>query len=188
VTRVLARFTPKRGIQIAILICLIMFAVAAAFVLLTVSPEQMAGDSGLGRISLWLVVVFCPVYAVDTAARIIRRTPTVVATEEGLVFRSLAGFTEPIPWGEIEVIGPAVMGKKLYLAIQLKNPRASFARLGAWGRLVFAKSHAQGVPNITFRAIHLGVNPMEAAELLERIRVEQMAGGPKSTDMQSTIG
>jgi len=115
--KVLARFTPKRGMQIGIFICLVMFAVAAAFTLLTVPPEQMVGDFSFSRISLWLVVVLCPVYAVDTLARIIRRTPTVVATEAGLVFRSLASFTEPIPWDEIEAIGATVMGKKLYLAI-----------------------------------------------------------------------
>lgn len=170
-TRVLARFTPKRAMQIGIFLCLVMFTLAAAVTLLSVPPEQMA-DSGFGRVSLWVVVVLCPIYAVDTLARIIRRTPTVVATEAGLVFRSLAGFSEPIPWGEIEAIGAATMGKKLYLAIQLKDPRASFGRLGFWGRLVFAKSHAENVPNITFRWMHLGVSPIKAAEELEEIRVK----------------
>jgi hypothetical protein len=162
---------------IGIFLCLVMFTAAAAITLLTVPPDQMAGQSWFGRLSLWLVLVFCPVYAADTLARLIRRTPTVVATEDGLVFRSLAGFSEPIPWDEIEAIGPAVTGKKLYLAIQLKNPRASFARLGIWGRLVFAKSHAQGAPNITFRWFHLGVNPIEAAEVLEKIRVGRSTAG-----------
>jgi hypothetical protein len=176
VSRVLARFTPKRGMQIGIFLCLVMFTLAAAATLLVVPPERMAGDSWFGRVSLWLVVVLCPIYAADTLARIVRRTPTVVATEAGLVFRSLAGFTQPIPWSEIEAIGATVMGKKLYLAIQLKDPRASFARLGTWGRLVFAKSHARNVPNITFRAIHLGANPIEAAEVLEGIRAERANG------------
>jgi hypothetical protein len=36
-----------------------------------------------------------------------------------------------------------------------------------------ARSHAPGVPNITFRAIHLGVTPAEAAEVLERLRKQR---------------
>lgn len=172
-TRILARFTPKRAMLIGIFVCLVLFAGAAAVTLLTVPAETLAKGSWFAHLSLWLVLVFCPVSAVDTLARIIRRTPTVVATEQGLVFRSLAGFSAPIPWDEIEAIGPAVTGKKLYLAIQLKNPRASFARLGTWGRLVFAKSHAENVPNITFRWFHLGTSPITAAEVLEGIRLER---------------
>jgi len=47
---------------------------------------------------------------------------------------------------------------------------------------VFAKSHAENVPNITFRWLHLGVSPIEAAEVLEGIRAARggARAGPKS--------
>ncbi len=149
---------------------LVMFTVAAAGALLTASPEDLRQGPAFGRQALWVVLVLCPVFAVDLAVRIIRRTPALVATGEGLVFRSILGFSPPIPWREISYIGPVVMGKKLYLGIHLKDPVATFARFGTGMRLMHAKSHAANVPNITFRAIHLGVNPPEAAVVLEGIR------------------
>lgn len=168
--RILARFTPHRGLLTGMCLFLLLFAVAAALALVAFDADALPGNPLIARAVLWLVVVLCPVYAADMLARIIRRTPTLVATEEGLVMRSIAGFTAPIPWDEIAAIAPVEMSRKLHLAIQLKDPRASFARLGPWGRLVFAKSHAENVPNITFRAIQLGTNPIAAAETLEGLR------------------
>jgi hypothetical protein len=149
--------------------------VAAAGTLLTVTPEELSQGPAFARQALWAVLVLCPVFAVDMAARIIRRTPNLVATEDGLVFRSILGFSPPIPWSEIAHIGPVVMGKKLYLGFHLEDPVATFARFGFGMRLMHAKSHAPGVPNITFRAIHLGVTPAEAAAVLEGMRRERDA-------------
>jgi len=171
--RILARFTPRRGLLAGMFLCLVMFTVGAAGALLTADPEELSKGPAFARQALWVVLVLCPVFAADMAARIIRRTPNLVATGEGLVFRSILGFSPPIPWSEIANIGPVVMGKKLYLGIQLEDPIATFARFGTGMRLMHAKSHAPGVPNITFRAIHLGVSPVEAAELLEEIRQEK---------------
>ena len=170
---ILASFAPERGKLVVMFLGLVAFTVAAAGTLLTATPEELAQGPAFARQALWVVLVLCPVFAVDMAARIIRRTPNLVATEEGLVFRSILGFAPPILWSEIAHIGPVVMGKKLYLGVHLENPVATFARFGTGMRLMHAKSHAPNVPNITFRAIHLGVNPVEAAEVLEAIRRER---------------
>lgn len=169
-SEVLARFGPKRGTQIVTLLGLVLFTVAAAYVLVTVEPEALAQASTFMRLALWAVLVGCPVFAADTLARILRRTPTVVATVEGLVFRSIAGFSAPIPWGEIGAFRAVIMGKKPWLAIYLDDPVGTFSRMGTMTRLMHAKSHAAGTPNIAFRAISLGVSPAEAAAVLEGIR------------------
>ena len=122
-----------------------------------------------------MALVACPVFAADMLARVIRRTPNLVAPGEGLVLRSILGFTPPIPWNRIAAIGPVVIGKKAYLGIYLDDPPETLAGLGIGMRLMHVRSHAAGVPNITLRAIHLGANPLEAAEVLERIRVERVA-------------
>lgn len=170
-TAILARFTPGRGKLVVTFLGLVMFTVAAAYVL--VSIDAGAAGMSFARIALWAALVLCPVLAADTLARIVRRTPTIVATEEGLVFRSLLGFSAPIPWAEIGGFRAVIMGKRPHLAIYLEDPVATFARMGAWTRLMHARSHAPGVPNITFRAIHLGVTPAEAAEVLERLRKQR---------------
>ena len=167
---VLARFTPQRGKLVVMFLGLVLFTMVGAYVLLTIDPEELAQTSTLVRLTLWAVLAGCPVFAADMLARIVRRVPTVVATSEGLAFCSIAGFSEPIPWREISGFQPVVMGKKLYLGIYLDDPNGTLGRLGLWARLVHAKSHAAGVPNITFRAIHLGVSPVEAAVVLEGIR------------------
>jgi hypothetical protein len=170
VSDVLARFVPHRGKLVVTFIGLVMFFAAAVYAMLAIGPEELRNGSGIGRLALWAALVGCPVFAADVLARILRRTPNVVATGEGLVFRSIAGFSEPIPWREISGFRSVIMGKKPYLAIYLDDPNGTFGRLGMWTRLMHAKSHAAGVPNIAFRAIHLGVSPAEAAEVLEGIR------------------
>ena len=86
------------------------------------------------------------------------------------MLRSILGFAAPIPWSEIGAFRAVIMGKKPFLAIYLDDPVGTFARLGTGARLMLAKSHAVGVPNIALRAIHLGVTPAEAAEVLEGLR------------------
>ncbi len=172
---VLARFVPHRGKLVATFLGLVMFMAAAVYVMIDIGPEALRDGSGLGRLVLWAALLGCPVFAADALARIVRRTPTVVAVEEGLVLRSVLGFSEPIPWREIGAFRPVIMGKKPYLAIYLDDPVGTFARLGILTRLMHAKSHSAGVPNIVFRAIHLGVSPAEAAEVLERVRGERRA-------------
>jgi len=164
----LARFTPGRGKLLVTFLGLVMFTIAAAWVLL--SLDAGAEGATYARLVLWAALVLCPVFAVDTLVRLIRHTPTIVATEQGLVFRSILGFSAPIPWAEIGGFRAVIMGKKPWLAIYLDNPLASFARMGLWTRLMHARSHSAGVPNIAFRAIDLGVSPAEAAEALERVR------------------
>jgi hypothetical protein len=150
-----------------------MFTVAAAGTLLTVDAEALRQGPAFGRQALWLVLVACPVFGADMLARIIRRTPNLVATGEGLVLRSILGFTPPIPWRRIAAIGPVVIGKKVFLGIHLEDPSKTLAGFGMGMRLMHVRSHAENVPNITLRAHSLGANPVEAAEVLERIRVER---------------
>jgi len=154
---------------------LAMFTVAAAGLLLTEKSEDMEQGLGFARLSLWLVLVACPVFAVDTWVRLTRRTPSLVATEEGLVFRSILGFSPPIPWREIDLIAPVLIGKKLYLGIYLNNPNATLTGFGTGMRLIHVRNHAAGDANIAVRAFRLGVNPIEAAGVLERIRTERGA-------------
>jgi len=164
--KVLASFTPSRAKQVVMFLGFVMFAAAAAYVLLAAEP----GALGLIRYAIWAALVICPVYAVDTLARIVRRTPTVVATTEGLVFRTILGFSRPIPWAEIGEFRPVIMGKKPWLAVFLEDPRATFAAMDAGSRLLLAKSHTAGVPNIALRAIQLGVGVEEASATLEKVR------------------
>jgi hypothetical protein len=175
VSEVLASFGPGRGKLAVIFLGLVLFTVAAAYVLLTIDPSDLAQASSFMRLALWAVLVLCPVFAADTLARLVRRTPTVVATGEGLVFRSIIGFSAPIPWCEIGAFRPVIIGKKPWLAIYFDDPVGTFSRLGIWTRLMHAKSHAAGAPNITFRAISLGVSPAEAAAVLEGIRCRRSA-------------
>ena len=163
-SEVLARFVPHRGKLVATFLGLVMFMAAAVYVMVAIGPEALRNEAGLWRLVLWAVLLGCPVFAADALARIVRRTPTVVAVEEGLVLRSVLGFSAPIPWAEIGAFRPVIMGKKPFLAIYLDDPVRTFARLGIGARLMHAKSHAAGVPNIVFRALHLGVSPAEAAE------------------------
>jgi len=170
VSEVLASFVPERGTQVVMFLGLVLFTAAAAFVWLTVDPMVLAQASTFIRLALRVVLVLCPVFAVDTLVRLVRRTPTVVATPEGLAFRSILGFSVPIPWCEIGAFRPVIMGKKPWLAIYLDDPAGTFSRLGTWTRLMHAKSHAAGVPNLAFRAISLGASPANAAAVLEGIR------------------
>lgn len=170
---VLARFTPGRGKRLIVFLGLVMFTGAAAWMLLALEPGAQAAT--LVRLALWAALVLCPVFAADTLARLIRHTPTIVATDRGLVFRTILGFSAPLPWAEIAGFRAVIMGKKPWLAIYLHDPLGSFGRMSLWTRLMLARSHSAGVPNITFRAIDLGVSPTEAAESLERLRAGRAA-------------
>ena len=86
---VLARFVPHRGKLVATFLALVMFMAAAIYVMIDIGPEALRNGSGLGRLVLWAALLGCPVFAADALARIVRRTPTVVAVEEGLVLRSV---------------------------------------------------------------------------------------------------
>jgi len=154
---------------------MVLFTVAAAGTLLTIDPEELRQGPAFGRQALWIALVLCPVFGADMLARLIRRTPSLVATEEGLVLRSILGFTPPIPWHRIAAFSPVVIGKKAFLGIYLDDPRETLAGFGVGMRLMHVRSHDTRVPNITLRAFHLGANPVEAAEVLERIRVERRA-------------
>ncbi len=127
---VLARFTPNRGILLGMFLGLVMFTVAAAGTLLTVDPEELRQGPPFGRQALWVALVACPVFAADMLARLIRRTPNLVATKEGLVLRSILGFTPPIPWHRIAGFSPVVIGKKAFLGIYLDDPPETLAGLG----------------------------------------------------------
>ena len=172
---VLARFTPNPGLLLGMFLGMAMFTVAAAGTLLTVDAEALRQGPAFGRQALWLVLVACPVFGADMLARLIRRTPNLVATEEGVVLRSILGFTPPIPWPRISAITPVVIGKKAFLGIYLEDPRETLAGFGIGMRLMHVRSHDTRVANITLRAFHLGANPVEAAGVLERIRVERRA-------------
>lgn len=179
---ILLRFVPDRGKLAVMCAGYVVFTAAAAFMLLAAEPEEL----GLLRPALWIALVLCPVLAVDALARLIRRTPNLVATSQGLLLRSILGFSPTIPWAEIAGFAPVVMGKKPYLAILLADPVASFARLGLPTRLMHAKSHAAGVPNITFRAIELGTSPAQAAEQLEQIRHRMQGLSPQAGTRRGT--
>lgn len=173
--RILASFVPSRTKMVIYFLGQVMFTAAAAHVLLTIGPEGFRAGYGFVRVALWVALVLCPVMAVDTLARILRRTPNVVATEQGLAFRSILGFSRPIPWSEIGGFREVIMGKRPHLAVYLEAPVDTLARMNFWTRMMHAKSHAAGVPNIVFRAIQLGVTPHEAAEVLESVRKRQVA-------------
>ncbi len=122
------------------------------------------------RGALWAVAVLCPVYGAEIAVRVARGTPTLAATEEGLVMRSIFGASALVRWEDIARIAPVEMGRKPWLAVYLHDPVATLARLGLGARVVLAKSHAEGVPNFAFRSLQLGTSPERAAETLEPIR------------------
>ena len=168
--QILASFVPGRVKMAIYFLGLLMFTAAAAQVLLTIGPEEFRAGYGFGRIALWVALVLCPVLAVDALARILRRTPNVVATDQGLAFRSILGFSDPIPWPEIGGFRAVIMSKRPHLAVYLEAPVETFGRMNFWTRMMHARSHAAGVPNIIFRAIQLGVTPEEAAEVLEGVR------------------
>ncbi len=169
---ILARFVPHRGKLAVMFLGMVMFTVAAAGVLLTIDPEALRQGPILIRLALWGTLVLCPVFGADLLARLVRRTPTVVATEEGLILRSTLGFTPPIPWRRIAAFRPVVIGRKPYLGIYFDDPRDTLAGLGTWMRVMHVRSHDTGASNITLRAFQLGARPAEVADVLERIRVE----------------
>jgi hypothetical protein len=173
--RILARFVPNRIMLAVMFIGMVMFTVTAGGVLLSVDPEELRQGPTFIRLALWGALVLCPVFGADMAVRLVRRTPTVVATEEGLVLRSTLGFTPPIPWREITAFRPVTLGRKPYLGIYLDAPRDTLAKLGTWMQMMHVKSHDTGAANIVFRSFQLGARPVEAAEVLERIRVERCA-------------
>jgi len=170
VSEVLARFVPHRGKLVATFLGLAMFMAAAIFVMIDIGPEALRNGSGLGRLVLWAALLGCPVFAADALARIVRRTPTVVAVEEGLVLRSILGFSPVIPWKRIAAFQPVVISKKTYLGIYLDDPRETLAGFGTFMQMMHVKSLDKGAANIVFRAFQLGVAPEQAAEVLERIR------------------
>ncbi len=170
---ILARLVPYRIKLVVMFLGMVMFTVAAAGVLLTIDPEALRQAPTLVRLALWGSLVACPVFGVDMAVRLVRRTPTVVATEEGLVLRSTLGFTTPIPWREITAFRPVTIGRKPYLGIYLDDPRVTLTGLGTWMQMMHVKSLKTGAANIVFRSFQLGVAPEKAADLLERIRAKR---------------
>ncbi len=170
---ILARFVPHQGKLAVMFLGMVMFTAAAAGVLLSIDPEELRQGPTFIRLTLWGALVLCPVFGADMLARLVRRTPTVVATEEGLVLRSTLGFTPPIPWRELTAFRPVTIGRKPYLGIYLDAPRDTLAGLGTWMQMMHVKSHETGAANIVFRSFQLGARPAEAAEVLERIRREQ---------------
>ena len=167
---ILARFVPYQIKLVVMCLGMVMFTAAAAGVLLTIEPEALRQAPTLVRLGLWGSLVACPVFGVDMAVRLIRRTPTVVATAEGLVLRSTLGFTSPIPWREITAFRPVTIGRKPYLGIYLDDPRGTLGGFGTMMQMIHVKSHQTGAANIVFRSFQLGVTPEQAAEVLERIR------------------
>lgn len=168
----LARFVPDRGMMLVMAAGLVVFSVLAAWALAAAlgEAEGEAGGSGILRAALWAVAVLCPVYGAEMAVRVARGTPTLAATEEGLVLRSLFGASARLRWDEVALVAPVEMGRKLWLAIYLHEPRAVLGRLGLMARVVLVRSHGEGVPNFAFRYYQLGTAPEMAAETLEAIR------------------
>ena len=171
--RIMARLVPNRSMLTVMFLGMVMFTAAAAGALLTVDAEQLRQGSTFIRLSLWGALVACPVFGADMLARLVRRTPTVVATEEGLVLRSTLGFTPPIPWRRIAAFRPVIISKKPYLGIYLDDPRETLAGFGAWMQMMHVRSLDTGAANIVLRAYQIGVAPEGAAEVLERIREER---------------
>ena len=166
----LASFAPKPWILVVTFLGLALFTATAVIALTMIEPVP-EDDWALGRrIGLWAAIVFCPAYAWDVWQRLRRKLPSLVATEEGLVLRSILGFTPTIPWSEIEAIGPMVLGKKAYMAVFLADPRRGLAEFGNWQRVMHVRSHAKREPNITLRGIQIGMDVAEAAKMLDEIR------------------
>lgn len=156
---------------------LVLFAVAAVTALLTADPATLGEGLTVPRVSLWLVVVLCPVFAVDAVIRMVRRTPSMVATEEGVLLRSIMGYTDPIQWHEIKAFVPEVISKKLWLAIYLSDPGETLAGYSLVTRLLHVRSHDEDAPNITLRRYQLGMDPIEAAKMLNDLLEKQRRGG-----------
>ena len=159
---------------------LVLFALAAVAALLSADPAQLGEGLSVARIGLWLVVVLCPVFAVDAVMRLFRRSPTLVATEEGVALRSILGYTEPIPWGDIQAFVPEVISKKLWLAIYLRDPGHTLADYSIVTRLLHVRTHDEDAPNITLRRFQLGANPVEAAQVLNELLEKHRGPNPKS--------
>lgn len=171
----LARFAPRPGKQVVMVVGLAVFAGFAAWLLWVTPPEAWEAEgTGAVRMVLRAVAILCPLYAADLAARLLRATPTLLATQAGLVFRSALGVKAAVRWEEIAMIAPVEMSRKPWLAIYLHEPRETLARFGLLGRLMLTKSHGEGVPNLAFRTIQLGIRPVEAARALESIRAQQV--------------
>ena len=173
-SRELVRFVPVPGKMAVMAAGLAVFAALAAWTLFATSAEAWQTETGgIVRAALWVVALLCPLYAADLTVRLARAVPTLVATEDGLVLRAPLGFAPPIRWDEIAGIAAVEMGRKWWLAVYLRDPVATLGRLGLGVRLLHAKSHGPGVPNLAFRAIQLGARPEEAAKVLERLREER---------------
>ncbi len=164
----LARFAPDRGMMLVMAAGLVVFSVLAGRAL-AAGPWEVEG-SGILRAALWAVAVLCPIGAAEMAVRVARGTPTLAATREGLVLRSLFGASASLRWDEVALVAPVEMGRKFWLAIYLHEPRAVLGRLNLMARVVLVRSHGEGVPNFAFRYYHLGTTPETAAEALEAIR------------------
>jgi hypothetical protein len=167
----LARFAPAPGKRAVMAGGLAVFAGLAAWVLWLTPAEAWAAEgAGVVRLALWGAAVLCPLWAADYAVRLARGTPTLVASAEGLEARAAFGATARLRWQEISLIAPVEMGRKRWLAVYLVTPRETLGRLGLLSRIMLARSHGEGVPNLAFRAFQLGVAPEQAAETLEHIR------------------
>jgi len=175
-SRVLARFAPKAYIQAGMAAGLALFSAAAVTALLTADPATLGEGLTVPRISLWLVVVLCPVFAADAVIRLVRGTPSLVATEEGVLLRSILGYTEPIAWHEIKAFVPEVISKKLWLAIYLCDAGETLAGYSVITRLLHVRSHDEDAPNITLRRYQLGMDPAEAAQLMNDLLERQRRG------------
>ena len=173
-SRPLATFGPRPWFLAVTLLGLVMFLLAALGALVQGPPAGEGRGVLLGRLVLWGVVVVTPLFILDTVRRLTRRLPTLVADEDGIRLRSVFGFTPVIRWEEIESIEPVVISKKLWTAIALRDPPATLARWGTLMRVIHVRSHAPGTANITLRGVQLGMNPAEAAEILERLRRERV--------------
>lgn len=167
----LAGFAPARGKLTVLVAGLLAFAGLAGWVLWITPAEAWAGEvPGILQVALWAAATLCPLCAADHAVRLLRHTPTLVATPEGLALRGAFGVAARLRWQEISLIAPVEMGRKVWLAVYLNQPHATLGHLGVWTRLILVKSHAEGEPNFALRAIQLGAAPEHAAEALERIR------------------
>ncbi|MDH3669303.1 MAG: hypothetical protein OEN23_20505 [Paracoccaceae bacterium] len=174
-SQILARFVPHRGLTAGMFAGLVLFAIAAVLALMNADAADLGEGVTIVRISLWTIVVLCPVFAIDQFFRLVRGSPTLVATSDGIVMRSILGFTDPIPWAEIDEFAPVVISKKLCLGIFLTDPRRTLADYSMMMRFMHVRAHDPGEANIAYRWIHLGRSPVEAAEVLQPI-LEQQKG------------
>ncbi|NIP74703.1 MAG: hypothetical protein GTN90_01375, partial [Xanthomonadales bacterium] len=62
---VLARFVPHRGLMAGMFAGLVLFAIAAAGALMAADEADLGEGAAIVRVTLWIVLVLCPVYAVD---------------------------------------------------------------------------------------------------------------------------